>query len=137
MITITIQRHNKNEVCTSGVFKATSTKKSGVVTGYTLEPPDIGNGLGNAGDKPSCIKADTYQAGLYESPSFHTMVILLENKHGREWIEIHPGNYPRNTRGCILLGELPGRNTVWKSRDKLEELIDFCGDDDITVIVED
>ncbi|AZO96077.1 DUF5675 family protein [Halocella sp. SP3-1] len=119
--------------------KATSTKKSGIVTGYILEPPDIGNGVGNARNKPdvSCIKADTYQAGLYESPGFHTMVILLQNKYGREWIEIHPGNYPRNTKGCILVGELPGRNTVWKSRDKLAELIEFCGNDEIIVIVKD
>lgn len=122
MITITIQRQNKNNICTTGVFKAVSSnpKIKGLVNGYTLEPPDL-----NIKGEAKCILPDTYKAKLYESPRFKTTVILLEDKHDREYIEIHPGNYPKDTTGCILVGSSQGKDVVWRSWEKMKELIDF------------
>lgn len=134
MITIIIQRRNKNATCIAGTFKAISSKRSGETTGYTLEPPDLGN-------KPdvSCIPAGEYEAYIRKKKTskWDYDVIQLKNVPGRSAIQIHAGNYPKNTSGCILVGSLQGRNAVWKSKDKLAELIRFCEDDDIQVIVKD
>ena len=68
---------------------------------YTLEPPE---------DRPEhpCIPAGTYKLSLAFSPHFtpvlgHDM-IHVEDVPGRSNILIHPGNYLRDTLGCIMPG---------------------------------
>lgn len=52
----------------------------------------------------SCIPVGAYSARKYRSPR-HGNVLLLEDVPDRTWIEIHAGNYTRQVRGCILVGE--------------------------------
>lgn len=51
----------------------------------------------------SCIPAGTYPVIKYDSPN-KGMVFLLQNVPNRDSIEIHSGNYKKDTLGCILVG---------------------------------
>lgn len=62
----------------------------------TLEPPLVA-------DAP-CIPKGRYKVTIYKSPKFKSDVLLLHDVPGRSAIEIHKGNYPKDTRGCILVG---------------------------------
>jgi uncharacterized protein DUF5675 len=72
---------------------------TGHVVCVTLEPPDCGNKSG-----VSCIPAGTYIAIRYKSPKRGYDVWLLQHVDGRTMIEMHIGNTPADTDGCILLG---------------------------------
>lgn len=54
----------------------------------TLELPWADNKRGI-----SCIKADSYNGWLWQSPTFKRMVVRLENKHGRFDCLIHNANF--------------------------------------------
>lgn len=66
---------------------------------YTLEPRKD-QSLG----KPYCIPAGKYEVVLQYSPRFDMVTPHILGVPRFEGIEIHPGNYPSNTEGCILLG---------------------------------
>lgn len=66
---------------------------------FTLELPWFDNQTG-----VSCVPAGIYDAVKYVSPSKGD-VVLLKDVEGRTWIEIHAGNYTRQIRGCILVGD--------------------------------
>ena len=83
---------------------------------YTEEPP-----VGTV--KPYCIPAGTYQGIKYDSPRLERTVLLLLDVPGFEDIEIHNGNYPRNTHGCTLVGFTRGVDFVGNSIAALNELI--------------
>ena len=83
---------------------------------FTLEPP-------RGTIKPYCIPAGTYKGHKYESPSLGRTVLLLENVPGFDDIEIHNGNYPRNTHGCTVVGETCGTDFVGNSISALNNLI--------------
>ena len=53
----------------------------------------------------SCIPTGLYRAKKYYSYQHNRTVILLLDVPGRSWIEMHPGNFTNDTRGCILPGE--------------------------------
>jgi uncharacterized protein DUF5675 len=65
--------------------------------GFCLEPS-----MGNV--THPCIPAGRYRVTRYESPRFGRTVLLLHDVPGREAIEIHVGNFPRDTEGCLLVG---------------------------------
>ncbi len=67
----------------------------------TLEPPLT------APEHP-CIPAGTYPVIIAWSPHFDRPMPHLEDVPGRTEIEIHWGNYPSDTEGCILVGESRG-----------------------------
>lgn len=141
MITITVQRRIKNSKCVTGLFKVVSSDVEGIVKGYTLEPPDLGNR-----DRVSCIPAGEYKAYIRDrkTSKWDYDVIQLEDVPDREAIQIHIGNYPKDTLGCILVGSSQGKNTVWRSGDKYRELMSFIrkeieatGKEEICVIIKD
>lgn len=69
-----------------------------IFMGATLELPWKNNEF-----QQSCIPPGIYQATLRESEKFGEHFIL-KDVPGRSMILIHPGNFPENTQGCILLG---------------------------------
>jgi len=61
---------------------------------FTLERPAV------------AIPAGSYPVTLYPSRHFGRMMPLLGGVPGRSYIEIHYGNYPAQSDGCILVGLL-------------------------------
>jgi hypothetical protein len=54
-----------------------------------------------------CIPPGRYRVTLFQSPRFGRRVPLLHDVPDRSAIEMHPGNLPRDTRGCIIVGTFP------------------------------
>lgn len=80
--------------------------------GVTLEPPP-----------KECIKTGTYKAAIYESPKHGRTVILLKDVPGRTYIEIHQGNYLKDTEGCILVGKYQKAGAIWHSIATLNKIV--------------
>lgn len=95
----------------------------GAFLAYTLELP-MKDGLPG-----SAIPAGTYPIEMAPSPKFlelaqqdpwwatyaNAMPHIIDIP-GRSLIMIHPGNYPTETEGCILVGETRGINVIGTSR---------------------
>lgn len=95
MISYTLQRTSHSDLCTLGLMR---DERSSILV-HTLEPP-----WKNNQHDISCIPPGTYEAVRYLSPKRGYELFRLINVHGRDFIEIHIGNFPRDTEGCILLG---------------------------------
>lgn len=76
---------------------------------YTLEPPARDN-------KPHSIPAGTYDLSFRWSPKFQQIMPHVENVPGFEEIEIHWGNYPSDTDGCLIVGQTSSPNFVGLSK---------------------
>lgn len=103
---------------------------------FTLELP-IKDG------KPgSAIPAGVYQIELSPSPKFlnnpdpffqpyAARMPHVANIPGRSLIMLHPGNQPKDTDGCILIGETRGRDLILRSREAFTtlypKLVAGCG----------
>ena len=85
---------------------------------YTLEPRKD-QSLG----KPYCIPTGTYSFILQYSPRFKMTTPHLLDVPGFTNIEIHPGNYPIDTEGCLLVGSEHQENMVTGSRSTFDKLI--------------
>lgn len=98
-----------------------------VFTGVTLEPPWQDNEK-----KVSCIPIGKYLVFPRSSEKFGQHY-LLNNVPGRDLILIHPGNTPKDTEGCILVGKdfIAARAsdlTIVNSRAALNSLLKACPD---------
>jgi len=93
MFKVTIARKYKSKTCTSGYLGV-----NGQIVAYTLELPWLGN-------EPliSAIPDGVY-AGIVRYDHADAWRIELKNVPGRGNIQIHTGNTPDNTEGCILIG---------------------------------
>jgi hypothetical protein len=56
----------------------------------------------------SCIPAGTYHAVRWFSPRRGYELFILTDVPNREAVEIHPGNLPHDSHGCILVGSAFG-----------------------------
>lgn len=114
-IVITVTRTATTSISTSGTLTL-SVDGEPQFGSDSLEPAPTGL-------FPS-IPTGTYPAELYASPHFGGMrVLLLANVPGRTGIEIHPGNTPQDTKGCILPGTSIGPNRVANSRSAFNRII--------------
>jgi len=86
---------------------------------YTLEPQNI-----NQSVKPRAIPLGTYAVVLRTSPRFGRLMPHLENVPDFDGVMIHWGNFPRDTEGCILVGETlgPQPDFIGESRAAFAEL---------------
>src|SRR5580704_9376773 len=81
---------------------------------YTLELP-----------KPQCIPAGSYKVIIAPSAKFGRLMPRLLSVPGwpNDDIEIHYGNYPSDTEGCILVGlTQPEPDFIGESRMAFDEL---------------
>ena len=89
------------------LFSTISTQGELLIDGnhfcYTLEPP-----YKTDGSKPRAIPEGTYPLTIRWSPEFNKHVPHVENVPGFTAIEQHIGNFPRDTKGCTLVGLLRG-----------------------------
>lgn len=95
---LTIQRKIQGDECTQGYLLLDN-----MVMCYTLERDDYANAK-NA----SCILPGTYDAFIRTDKAIGWRIELV-NVPGRDNIQLHVGNYPFQTIGCVLLGT--GANT--------------------------
>ncbi len=68
------------------------------------------------------IPVGIYKVTLYDSPS-HGCKVPWVHVPGREYIEIHPGNYEKDSKGCILVGETRDGFAVDNSRTTFQMLM--------------
>lgn len=79
----------------------------------------------------SCIPAGDYETIRYFSPALQREVLLFRHVPGRSLIEVHAGNYTREIRGCILVGDgikYLDKDTipdVTNSKNTLEKLLNY------------
>jgi hypothetical protein len=94
---LTIHREYADANCTSGYLAV-----NGKIQAYTLERPWQGNA-----PLISSIPAGTYKATLRYDHSDQWR-IELQGVPGRANVQIHTGNTPDNSEGCILVGKQLG-----------------------------
>lgn len=94
---------------------------------YTLENRDL------------AIPPGEYPVTFYDSPK-HGPVPLIQGVPGRDFIEMHIANYPKELLGCIALGLSHGNDYIEASKDAcnavfpiLKSAID--GHDPVTLVV--
>lgn len=110
---VTVQRTNYDALATQGEMLL-----DGVHFGFTLEPrKDQSQG------KPYCVPAGTFQLVLGWSDHFEMVVPKVVNVPGFDAVEIHPGNFPKDTHACCLVGETESADFVGQSRDAFDELM--------------
>jgi len=123
IIHIYIYRFEETEEATISKMLITNTSNDEMVHGYVLEKPDGNN------EEGSRINAGTYEAerGLHTSKDGTQQEALrLEDKNGRTNVNMHRGNYPDDTTGCLLPGDSYTKDAVWNSGNKLGEIISYC-----------
>ena len=97
----------------------------------TLEPDSFGS--------HPCIPAGEYRVCITYSPRFHRDLPLVMDVPNRSGIRIHPGNYPKDTSGCILVGLNSNCSaSVGFSRETFDRLFDLLRTSlDITLKIEE
>ena len=88
---------------------------------YTLELPYLDNQR-----SISCIPAGEYKVRLRtakESSTRDYLHLLVQDVEGRSYILVHIGNFPKDTKGCILVGQSRQQDRVNNSRLAMDLLI--------------
>lgn len=80
----------------------------------TLEPPKNVN--------HPCIDGGTYSIRYQYSNKFGRNMPFLFQVNGRVGIMIHPGNYPKDTEGCILVGRNISKGSVSNSKQTFQNV---------------
>ena len=114
---IELRRDDQNDVRTLG-----SIFIDGEQFCETLELPWRDNQRGI-----SCIPEGSYECRLGLSPSRGYKVYWLQDVPGRKDVQIHIGNFPKDIRGCILVGEHRGVNQVVHSKRAFDKFIARMG----------
>jgi hypothetical protein len=114
-IHLQLKRIDENEGCTIGEL---TCLEEPLLRLYTLEPPHRTPPL-----KPRSIPAGTYDVTLYKSPHLGYKVPLLHDVDDFSDVEIHIGNFPRDTKGCILVGLKREGNSIGYSKSAFDLLM--------------
>lgn len=94
---------------------------------YTLERPWLNNKK-----NVSCIPEGRYPIYVFKHYRWGD-IIGLKNVPGRTEILFHPGNYVKDTKGCILPGMSCGRGYVNNSSIALQHIVQYRDKDFITI----
>ena len=85
---------------------------------YTLEPR-----MDQSQGKPYAVPAGTYPVTLEQSAHFGMITPHVNNVPGFTEVEIHPGNFPKNTEACCLVGDSHSTDYITDSRDTFSKLM--------------
>ena len=116
---LTVDRITKTDQSTTGNFSI-----NGVFECYCLEPTDRGltSDMSLADIQAIKIQDKTavpigrYSVTKYFSPKNNATVPLLQDVPDYGYVEIHVGNFPKDTDGCLLLGTDIGPDEVLNSK---------------------
>lgn len=72
----------------------------------------------------TAIPAGTYEVAVTFSNKFQKFLPLLMNVPNFDGIRIHPGNFPKDTLGCILVGQGKAVDSISSSRLAFAPLFD-------------
>ncbi len=123
MVILTLLRSKFTKKSTIGTLRISGKEFT------TLENPWLDNQT-----SISCIPIGMYDivrrnyGGYYNrySKKFeHRCVFEIINVIDRTNILIHIGNYPKNTKGCVLVGKTKGKDFIGKSTDAYREVYDL------------
>ncbi|SEM06056.1 protein of unknown function [Syntrophus gentianae] len=114
-VTINVNRETETAQSTQGELQV------GTQTLRTLELPDRENASTNDSTTAGRIPAGTYQAHV-RTDGPRGWRLELEGVPGRENVQIHVGNTPEDTTGCILPGTTEGVDRVNNSRDARDSI---------------
>lgn len=126
---LVLKRDTDNGECTLGRLYA-----EGEFLCYTLE-----NTWADNEPRVSCIPEGTYpletkKYGRYWEKYQPLVIPILRDVPNRSEILIHPGNYAKDTLGCILVGDSKGENAVWNSRNTWKSIHNYLVEaDSITI----
>lgn len=119
---ITVQRKTLTPQSTQGEMFL-----DGLFECYSLEPRDrkfAPTSITDGGsEKPYAIPAGTYPWRKYQSPELGYEDVLIEDVPGFTGVEIHIGNFPRNTKGCTLVGSVEQQDFVGHSKEEFGRLM--------------
>jgi hypothetical protein len=107
-------------------------------TFYTLEHAFYVNGA-----YVPKVTAGTYTCVRYDSPDHGYQVFTLKDVPDFQgqpvsYIEIHIGNYNKDSDGCILLGENQLQNMITDSKDAFQKfMLSLAGQDSFQLVVKD
>jgi hypothetical protein len=104
---------------------------------YTME--DVVRPAGKVVVNETAIPADTYPVTIERSPTFRMLTPRLGGALAGRGVLIHPGNGPKDTRGCILVGfaKLPSNVKIYQSQEAFEALMGkLLGAASITLTIE-
>lgn len=126
MLAVLKRKSTKDNII--GDLKLFNKSNQEILNLRTLELPFLDN-------KPfiSAIPKGLYTVEKYQSPKFGTC-FQVQDVPGRTYILFHPGNYTRNTKGCILVGRdigdinKDGSVDVLHSKDAMKELLTKADD---------
>ncbi len=90
----------------------------GVHQAYTLEPVSTEEDI-----KPRAIPEGIYTLTNRFSPKHDMTVPHVENVPGFDEVEIHPGNFPKDTLACLLVGETRSTDFVGGSKMAFHDLM--------------
>ena len=68
------------------------------------------------------IPVGSYSVGVYDSPRAGHPLPILKDVPGRDFIEIHCGNFPEDSKGCILVGMKRVQDTIEQSKIAFNQL---------------
>ena len=81
----------------------------------------------------SCIPEGSYLCKIGHSPSRGYPVYWLQDVPGRSDVQIHVGNFPKDIRGCILVGEQRGVDQIAHSKVAFAAFMERMGGKDFTL----
>jgi Family of unknown function (DUF5675) len=113
-------------------FTAQSTQGildiDGVFVCYAMEPrKDQSQG------KPYCIPTGRYQLVNQWSNHFQRVTPHVQNVPGFTEIELHPGNFPRDTEGCTLVGTTRYADVLGQSDAAFDALMPLLNEPDMWI----
>ena len=132
---LTIKRFKNIEDGTIGEFALVDQYRI-LMQGNTLEAagPDT-----IEPNKDRRIPKGEYQVLWHDSPRMKERLPLLYNElvPKSRCILIHRGNFPRDTEGCILLGDGYDEKGVYNSKNTMNRFMGFVKDREFTVVIKD
>lgn len=132
---LTIKRFKNIEDGTIGEFALVDQYRI-LMQGNTLEAagPDT-----IEPNKDRRIPKGEYNVQWHDSPRFRERLPLLYNElvPKSRAILIHRGNFPKDTEGCILLGDGYDEKGVYNSKNTMNRFMGFVKDREFTVVIKD